>query len=157
MPKPPNLETYAAALTREERDKNILMEWGPFVPSDIDRGDWINAMIKDHKIAKHTANALLLYPLLKSHCPRCTQIHNPQHRNFSSETCIVFSGRETLEMGGSFHANIFTAQHNPCMQGSTVRGSTSGAFNASTEATKRWTRSVKTPTSIWPSWRIQQM
>jgi hypothetical protein len=72
MPKPPNLETYAAALTRDEMDENIIMEWGPFVPSDIDRRDWINAMIKDHKIAKHTTNALLLYPSLESHCPTCS-------------------------------------------------------------------------------------
>jgi hypothetical protein len=100
MPKPPNLETYAAALTRDEMDENIIMEWGSFVPSDIDRGEWINAMLKDHKIAKHTANALLLYPSLESHCPRCTQIHNPRHRNFSGKTCVVLSDWGPLEMGG---------------------------------------------------------
>jgi hypothetical protein len=100
MPKPPNLETYAAALTRDEMDENISMEWGPFVTTDIDRGDWINRMIKDHKLAKHTANGLLLYPSLESHCPRCTQAHDPQHRNFSSETCVVLSDREPLETGG---------------------------------------------------------
>jgi hypothetical protein len=49
-------------------DETIVMEWGPFIPTDIDRGDWINAKIKDHKLAKHTANALLLYPSLESHC-----------------------------------------------------------------------------------------
>jgi hypothetical protein len=91
---------YAAALTRDKIDENIIMEWGSFVPSDIDRGDWINAMIKDHKVAKHTANMLLLYPLVKSHCPRCTQIHDPRHRNFSSETCVVLNGQGPLEMGG---------------------------------------------------------
>jgi hypothetical protein len=89
MPKPPNLETYAPALTRDEMDENIIMEWGPFVQTDIHRGDWINAMIKDHKLAKHTANALLLYPSLESHCLRCTQVHNPRHRNFSGETCCL--------------------------------------------------------------------
>jgi hypothetical protein len=61
MTKPPNLKIYAAALKRDKMDENIIMEGGPFVPPDINRGDWINAMIKDHKIAKHTANALLLY------------------------------------------------------------------------------------------------
>jgi hypothetical protein len=39
MPKPPNRKTYAAALTREEINENIIMEWGPLVPTDIDRGD----------------------------------------------------------------------------------------------------------------------
>jgi hypothetical protein len=37
-------------------------------------------MIADHKIAKHTANALLLYPSLDSYCLRCTQVHDPFHR-----------------------------------------------------------------------------
>jgi hypothetical protein len=91
MPKPPNLETYAAALTRDEIDENIILEWGPFIPSDINRGDWINAVTKDHKVAKHTANALLLYPSLKSHSTRCTQIHDHRHRNFSSEKCAVLN------------------------------------------------------------------
>jgi hypothetical protein len=45
MPKQPNLKTYAAALTREEVDKNVVTEWGPFLLSDIERGDWTNAMI----------------------------------------------------------------------------------------------------------------
>jgi hypothetical protein len=100
MPKPPNLETYAAALTREEMDENIIMEWGPFVPIDINRGDWISAMIKDNMLAKHTANTLLLYPSLESHYPRCTQVHDPCHRNISGETCVVLSDRGPLEMGG---------------------------------------------------------
>jgi hypothetical protein len=100
MSKPPNLETYAAALTRDEMDETVVMEWGPFIPTEIDRGDWINAMIKDHKLAKHTANALLLYPSLESHCPRCTEIHDPRHRNFSSVVCIFLSGRELQDMGG---------------------------------------------------------
>jgi hypothetical protein len=56
------------ALTSDKMDETIVMEWGPFIPTDIDRGDWINAKIKDHKLAKHTANALLLYPSLESHC-----------------------------------------------------------------------------------------
>jgi hypothetical protein len=111
----PKLEMYAAALTRDEMDENIIMEWGPFVLSDINRGDWINAMIKDHKIAKHTANELLLYPSLESHCPRCTQIHDHRHRNFSSEKCAVLNDGPWR---GSFRANKFIAQHNPCMQGS---------------------------------------
>jgi hypothetical protein len=89
MPKPPNLETCAAALTRDKMDENIIIEWGPFIPTEIDRGDWINAMIKDHKLAKHTANALLFYPSLESQCPRCTQVHDPRHRNFSSKTCLL--------------------------------------------------------------------
>jgi hypothetical protein len=94
MPKQPNLKTYGK---RDEIDKKVFMEWGPFVPSDIKRGDWINAMIKDHKMAKHTPNALLLYPLLESHCPRCIQIHDPRHRRFSAETCTVLSDQGPLE------------------------------------------------------------
>jgi hypothetical protein len=90
-PVPPNLETYAAALTRDEIDEATVVEWLPFRIPDIDRGDWINAMIADHKIAKHTANALLLYPSLDSHCPRCTQVHDPGHRRFSEATCAVLS------------------------------------------------------------------
>jgi hypothetical protein len=53
---------------------------------DIKRGKWITEMIRDHKIAKHTANALLLYPSLEGHCPRCTQIHDKGHRKFLAET-----------------------------------------------------------------------
>jgi hypothetical protein len=75
-------------------DKTVVLEYGPFMLTDIDRADWIEAMIKDHKLAKHTANALLMYPSLESHCPRCTEIHDPRHRNFSKEVCIVLSGRE---------------------------------------------------------------
>jgi hypothetical protein len=100
MPKPPNLETYAAALSRDKMDKTVVMEYGPFMPTDIDRADWIEAMIMDHKLAKHTANALLMHPSLESHCPRCTKIHNPWHRSFSKEACIVLSGRELQDMGG---------------------------------------------------------
>jgi hypothetical protein len=70
------------------------------MPTDIDRADWIEGMIKDHKLAKNTANALLMYPSLESHCPRCTEIYNPRHRNFSKEACIVLSGRELQDMGG---------------------------------------------------------
>jgi hypothetical protein len=90
-PMPPNLETYAAALTRDEIDDDTVVEWSPFRIPDIHRGDWINAMIADHKIAKHTANALLLYPSLDLHCPRCTQVHDPFHRRFSEATCAVLS------------------------------------------------------------------
>jgi hypothetical protein len=79
MPMPPNLETYAATLTRDEINETVL-EWSPFRIPDINRGYWIDAMIADHKIAKHTANALLLYPSLDSYCPRCTQVHDPFHR-----------------------------------------------------------------------------
>jgi hypothetical protein len=100
MPKPPNLETYAAALTRDKMDETIDMVYGPFMPKDIDRGDWIEAIIRDHKLAKHTANALLMYPSLERHCTRCTEIHDPRHRNFSKERCIVLSGREQQDMGG---------------------------------------------------------
>jgi hypothetical protein len=99
MPKPANLETYAAALTRDEMDESIVMEWGLFIPTDINRRDWINAMIKDHKLAKHTANSLLLYPSVESHCPRCTEVHDPRHRNFSSKMYIVLSGLEPQDMG----------------------------------------------------------
>jgi hypothetical protein len=38
MPMPPNLETYAAALTRDEMEEIIIMEWGLCIPTDIDRG-----------------------------------------------------------------------------------------------------------------------
>jgi hypothetical protein len=100
MPKPPNLETYAAALSRDEMDKTVVMEYGTFMPTDIDRAHWIEAMIKDHKLAKHIANALLMYLSLESHCPRCTEIHDPRHRNFSKEACIVLSVRELQDMGG---------------------------------------------------------
>jgi hypothetical protein len=37
MPKPPNLETYAAALTRDEMDEDIIIEWGLFILTDINR------------------------------------------------------------------------------------------------------------------------
>jgi hypothetical protein len=83
MPKPPNLETYAAALSRDQMDKTVVLEYGQFMPTDIQRADWIEAMIKDHKLAKHTVNALMMCPSLKSHCPRCREIHDHRHRNFS--------------------------------------------------------------------------
>jgi hypothetical protein len=38
-PRPPNLETYAAALTRDEIDLSTVLEWSPFMIKDIDRGD----------------------------------------------------------------------------------------------------------------------
>jgi hypothetical protein len=38
-PLPPYLETYAAALTRDEIDNTIVVEWSPFVVPDIERGD----------------------------------------------------------------------------------------------------------------------
>jgi hypothetical protein len=67
-PLPPNLETYAAALTRDDtRDESVVVEWSPFVVPDIERGDWITSMILDHRVAKHTANALMLYPSLEDH------------------------------------------------------------------------------------------
>jgi hypothetical protein len=90
-PMPPNLETYAAALTRDKIDDDMVVEWSPFWIPDIHRGDWINAMIVDHRIAKHTANALLLYPSLDSYCPCCTKVHDPFHRRFSETTCAVLS------------------------------------------------------------------
>jgi hypothetical protein len=90
-PMPPYLETYAVALTRDEIDESTVVEWLPFRILDIDRGDWIDSMIADHKKAKHTANALLIYPSLDSHCPRCTQVHDPGHRRFSEATCAVLS------------------------------------------------------------------
>jgi hypothetical protein len=85
-PLPPNLETYAAALTRDDtRDESVVVEWSPFVVPDIERGDWITSMILDHRVAKYTANTLMLYPSLEDHCPRCTQIHDKGHRRFSRE------------------------------------------------------------------------
>jgi hypothetical protein len=63
---------------------------------DIERGDWITAMIANHKVAKHTANALMLYPSLEDHCPRCTQIHDKGHRRFSAEFCAVLSAKGLL-------------------------------------------------------------
>jgi hypothetical protein len=38
MPMPPNLETYAAALTRDEIDDETVVEWSPFRIPDIDKG-----------------------------------------------------------------------------------------------------------------------
>jgi hypothetical protein len=70
------------------------------MPTDIQRADWIEAMIKDHKLAKQTAKALMMYPSLESDCPQCTEIHDHRHRNFSIEVCIVLSGRELKDMGG---------------------------------------------------------
>jgi hypothetical protein len=34
---------------------------------------------------------LLLYPSLESHCPRCTQVHDPGHRRFTTATCAGMS------------------------------------------------------------------
>jgi hypothetical protein len=39
MPTPPNLETYAAALSRDEMDKTVVLEYGPFMPTDIQRAE----------------------------------------------------------------------------------------------------------------------
>jgi hypothetical protein len=122
MPKPPNLETYATALSREEMDKTVVLEYGQFMPTDIQRADWIEAMIKDHKLAKHTANPLMMYPPLESHCPRCTEIHNHRHRNFSKEACIVLSVRELKDMGGSSRAHTSTAHRSQCTLGDFVQG-----------------------------------
>jgi hypothetical protein len=55
------------------------------------QGDWINAMIVDHRIAKHKAKALLLYPPLDSDCTCCTKVHDPFHRRFSEINCAVLS------------------------------------------------------------------
>jgi hypothetical protein len=96
-PLPANLETYAAALMRDQIDDNIVLEWSPFQVEDIEIGAWITEMIRDHKVTKHTANALLLYPSLKGHCPRCTQIHDKGHRKFSAETCVVLNAGGPLE------------------------------------------------------------
>jgi hypothetical protein len=95
-PLPPNLETYAAALTRDEIDNTIVVEWLPFVLPDIKRGNWITSMITDHRVAKHTANTLILYPSLEDQCPRCTQIHIKGHRRFSSEFCVLLSAKGPL-------------------------------------------------------------
>jgi hypothetical protein len=88
-PFPPNLETIAAALTRDEIDYSVVQEWSPFKVPDIQRGEWIMAMIRDHKTAMHTANKLLLNPALDWHCPRCTKIHDKHHRRFTTEECRV--------------------------------------------------------------------
>jgi hypothetical protein len=79
-PFPPNLETIAAALTRDEIELSVVQEWAPFKLPDIEQGEWIGAMVRDHKTEKQTANALLLNPALDGHCPRCTQIHDKYHR-----------------------------------------------------------------------------
>jgi hypothetical protein len=122
MPKPPNLKTYAAALSRDEMDETVVMEYGPFMPTDINRADWIEAMIRDPKLAKHTANALQMYPSLESYFPRCTEIHDPRHRNFSKEACIVLSGREPQDMGVSSRASTSIALRSQCTRGGIARG-----------------------------------
>jgi hypothetical protein len=53
-------------------------------------------MITDHRVTKHTANALMLYPLLEDHCPRCTQIHDKGHRRYSRELCALLRPEGTL-------------------------------------------------------------
>jgi hypothetical protein len=52
-PMPPNLETYAAALIRDEIDESTVIEWSPFRIPDIERGDWIDAMIADQDSKTH--------------------------------------------------------------------------------------------------------
>jgi hypothetical protein len=47
LPLPPNLESYAAALTRDELDENVVKEWAPFIVPHIERGEWITAMLKN--------------------------------------------------------------------------------------------------------------
>jgi hypothetical protein len=82
LPLPLNLESYAAALTMDELDENVVKEWAPFIVPDIERGEWITAMLKNCKTAKLTAIALMLNPLMEGLCPRCTQIHDLRHRSF---------------------------------------------------------------------------
>jgi hypothetical protein len=107
LPLPSNLECYAAALTRDELDKNVVREWAPFIVPDIERGEWIVAMLKNCKTAKHTAIALMLYPPMEGHCPRCTQIHDPRHRRFL-EGNAKFYGRKGRQRA-SKRATTFTA------------------------------------------------
>jgi hypothetical protein len=108
-PLPPNLETYVAALTRGlgTWDKSVVVEWSRFVLPDIERVEWITSMITDHRVAKHTANALMLYPSLEDHCPRCTQIHDKGHRRYSREFCALLSPEGTL-------AGILTCKYVYC-------------------------------------------
>jgi hypothetical protein len=109
LPLPPNLESYAAALTRDELDENVVKEWAPFIVPDIERGEWITAMLKNCKTAKHTAIALMLYPPMERHCPRCTQIHDPRHRRFSEGECKVL-GEEGPPEGFKACSYIYCAQ-----------------------------------------------
>jgi hypothetical protein len=48
-PLPPNLETYAAALTRDQIDETLVMEWSPFMVDNTDRGGW-NAKCRPRNI-----------------------------------------------------------------------------------------------------------
>jgi hypothetical protein len=95
---PPYLETYAAALTRGigTWDDSVVTEWSRFVVPDVTRVEWITAMIKDHRVAKHTANALMMYPSLEDHCPRCRQIYDKGHRRYSKEFCALLIPEGTL-------------------------------------------------------------
>jgi hypothetical protein len=88
LPPPSNLETYAAAITRVKID-NKVAPWSPIMIPGVDRDSWIKAMVVDHKTPKHTAILLMLYPPLKGHCCRCSQIHDITQRMFCHVQCTI--------------------------------------------------------------------
>jgi hypothetical protein len=145
LPLPPNLESYAVALTRDELDENVVKKWAPFIVPDIERGEWITAMLKNCKTAKHTAIALMLYPPMEGHCPRCTHIHDPRHN-------AKYSGRKGRQRA-SKRAATSTAHSCPRMQEDTAPRSTCDASTVYTEVTGRKTESARTKMSTWPSSR----
>jgi hypothetical protein len=58
MPKPPNLETYGATLSREEMDETVLQEFGLFKSTDIQRADWIEAIVLETSFSDRIAKIL---------------------------------------------------------------------------------------------------
>jgi hypothetical protein len=87
-----DLETYAATITTDEIDGTVT-EWAKFKVRDVERSRWIEDMVKDHKILKHTAHAFMVRPTLEGHCPRCTMVHDPTHHRFTEEECVVLRPR----------------------------------------------------------------
>jgi hypothetical protein len=120
-PMPPNLKTYAAARTRDEIDDDTVVEWSMFRIPDINRGDCIDAMIADHKIAKHTANALLLYPLLDSHWPRWSTTQATTQATGGSQRPPARSLAATGRRRGLSHANTFIVIVYQRMRGATAQ------------------------------------
>jgi hypothetical protein len=97
-------------------DETDAMELGPFIPTDINRGDRINAMIKDHKLAKHTANASL------SEVHESTQ-SPAQELLLQGVYCLERPGAAGHETG-SFRVSTFIVQRSPCTQEGIAREST---------------------------------
>jgi hypothetical protein len=88
----PDLKTYAAAMMTDEIN-GAGTEWAKFKVKDVKRGRWIEVMVKDHKIPKHTAHAFMVQPRLEGHCPRCTMVYDPMHCRFTEEECVVLRPR----------------------------------------------------------------